>query len=328
MKKLRHERGADISLTGAGEAHHAAVAGPLPPPPRIEDGASRSSVSSARRASARRRSAQSIARAMGRKFVRISLGGMHDEAEIRGHRRTYVGAMPGRFIQALSARRRRRPGVHARRDRQDSAPDFRGDPSAALLEVLDPAQNHTFVDNYLERAVRSVARAVHLHGEHARHDPAAAAGPHGDHPLAGYTRGGEARRSRRRYLLPSSSTSHGLDAERDPVHGRGARRIIRDYTREAGVRNLEREIAAIMPQGARGRSPRATRRRSVVDAENVDEFLGPPRYSDERRRADRPAGRRDRPGVDADGRRRAVHRGDAACRATRAADRRPGSSAT
>ena len=257
---------------------------------------------------------QSIARAMNRKFVRISLGGIRDEAEIRGHRRTYIGSMPGRVVQALRQAGAANP-VFMLDEMDKVTVGFQGDPAAALLEVLDPAQNNSFRDHYLEVPF-DLSRTLFI----------ATANQLGTlHPalldrmeviqLSGYSEE-EKLHIARRYLIPRQVSEHGLKLEMLAITDAALRRVISEYTREAGVRNLERQIGAIARKVAarvasrtpeEGETPTET-----VDGPSIPDFLGPPRIHQEVSfRTSRP-GRRDGRRVDGDWRRRAVHRGDAA----------------
>jgi ATP-dependent Lon protease len=222
---------------------------------------------------------QSIARAMNRKFVRISLGGVRDEAEIRGHRRTYIGAIPGRIVQALKQAGAMNP-VFMLDEIDKISVGFQGDPAAALLEVLDPAQNHAFRDHYLEINVDLsralfIATANQLGTIHAalldRMEIIA---------LAGYSEE-EKLHIARRYLVPRQLDEHGLTAANVTLEDAAIRRIISEYTREAGVRSLERQVGAVARKiAARVASRTATEDASptVVTAENIPDYLGPPRF--------------------------------------------------
>ncbi len=241
---------------------------------------------------------QSIARAMNRKFVRISLGGIRDEAEIRGHRRTYIGALPGRIIQALKQVGSANPVFMLDEIDKVSPGGFQGDPAAALLEVLDPAQNHSFRDHYLEIAfdlsrVLFIATANQL-------------GP--VHPalvdrmevitLAGYTEE-EKVHIARRYLIPRQLGEHGLESRAVEITDDGLARIIQEYTHEAGVRSLERQIGAVARKIAARVATTASAPSTAgsgaatarVDASDLPEYLGPPRFHRE------VAFRTSRPGV-------------------------------
>ncbi len=223
---------------------------------------------------------KSIARALGRKFVRISLGGMHDEAEIRGHRRTYIGALPGQILQGLRRAEVNDP-VFMLDEVDKLGRDFRGDPSSALMEVLDPEQNGTFRDHYLDvpfdlSKITFVCTANWL-------DPIPE--PLRDRmeilELAGYTED-EKMHIARRYLIPKQATEHGIKVgEQIEFTEEGLREVIHSYTREAGVRNLEREIATLVRKQAR-RLAEGTTEKLVVTPEVVREVMGIPKYRSEK----------------------------------------------
>ena len=230
---------------------------------------------------------QSIARAIGRHFERMSLGGMHDEAELRGHRRTYIGAMPGRIIQAI-----RRAGVNnpvLMLDEVDKlGRDFRGDPAAALLEILDPEQNRTFRDNYLDlpfdlSKVFFITTANTLDTvPQALRDRMEVLG------LAGYSEE-EKSEIARRYLIPRRLQESGLTSEQFSLTDEALRRIISRYTREAGVRQLERTIGRVARKVAL-RFAEGTADAVTVTAEDLVEMLGPERFFLEQARRELPAG--------------------------------------
>src|SRR5436190_13926189 len=223
---------------------------------------------------------QSIARAMSRKFVRISLGGVRDEAEIRGHRRTYIGSMPGRIVQALKQAESSNP-VFMLDEIDKISVGYQGDPAAALLEVLDPAQNHSFRDHYLEINV-DLSRVLFI----------ATANQLGTvHPalldrmeiisLAGYSEE-EKVHIAQRYLIPRQLDEHGLTPQMVTFDETALRHVISDYTREAGVRNLERQIGAIARKiAARVATAGVDGRSTVVRAGDLPDYLGPPRFHDE-----------------------------------------------
>ena len=199
---------------------------------------------------------------MGRKFVRISVGGVRDEAEIRGHRRTYVGAMPGIIIRAMRDAGTNNP-VFMIDEIDKMGADWRGDPSSAMLEVLDPEQNITFRDHYLDLPF-DLSQGACSSPPPTMLDtiPGAAARPHGDHLLAGYTDRGEAAH---RPQVPGAPAARGATASsraRSTFTDEALVEIIASYTREAGVRNLEREIGTDLPQarprGGRGATAAAS----------------------------------------------------------------------
>ncbi|WP_435168186.1 endopeptidase La [Falsirhodobacter sp. 1013] len=217
---------------------------------------------------------KSVAKATGREFIRISLGGVRDESEIRGHRRTYIGSMPGKIIQALKKAKTTNPLILL--DEIDKmGQDFRGDPASAMLEVLDPEQNGTFVDHYLE-VEYDLSNVMFLTTANSYNMP----GPLLDRmeiiPLSGYTED-EKREIAKTHLVPKQIENHALKKSEFSVTDGALTEVIQSYTREAGVRNLERELAKLARKAVteivKGKTPSV----EVTEA-NVAEFLGVPRY--------------------------------------------------
>ncbi|MBI5710515.1 MAG: endopeptidase La [Candidatus Eisenbacteria bacterium] len=221
---------------------------------------------------------RSIARALGRRFVRVALGGVRDEAEIRGHRRTYIGSLPGRVIQSLRRAGTRNP-VFLLDEIDKLGNDFRGDPASALLEVLDPEQNHTFNDHYLEvdfdlSQVMFICTANSLYSIPPplidRMETLKLPSYHEDEKVE----------IARRFLIPKQIAAAGLEPGDLRLGVPGIRSILHGYTREAGVRNLEREIAGICRKAARRKAAGRLKSPLVVTPANLQRFLGVPRFID------------------------------------------------
>ena len=236
---------------------------------------------------------QSIAKTLGRKFVRISVGGVRDEAEIRGHRRTYIGAMPGTIIRALRDSETKNP-VFLIDEIDKMGADWRGDPASAMLEVLDPEQHSTFRDHYIDLPFDLSKVLFICTANQLETIPPPLLDRMDVIQLSGYTEE-EKLGIAKKYLAPKQLKEHGLKRALLTFTDKGLRTIIRDYTREAGVRQLERQIAAVCRKSARRVAEGETEKMSA-DEKTVRELLGPRRFVGEsasarRSRASRPASR-------------------------------------
>ncbi|MEG8946913.1 endopeptidase La [Rosettibacter firmus] len=226
---------------------------------------------------------KSIARALGRNFVRISLGGVKDEAEIRGHRRTYIGSMPGKIIQSMKRAKTINP-VMLLDEIDKMSMDFRGDPSSAMLEVLDPEQNHTFNDHYLE-VDYDLSQVMFITTANVRYNiPLPLQDRMEIIELPGYLEF-EKFEIAKRHIIPKQIKAHGLEKFKIEFKDEAINKIITEYTREAGVRNLEREIASVLRKTAReivlanyGNGKKKSKKNFVIDCETIEKFLGVPKY--------------------------------------------------
>ena len=218
---------------------------------------------------------QSVARATGRKYVRMALGGMRDEAEIRGHRRTYIGSMPGKVLQSLTKVGVRNP-LFLLDEIDKLGMDFRGDPSSALLEVLDPEQNHTFSDHYVEVDF-DLSDVMFVATSNSMNIPPALLDRMEVIRLAGYTED-EKLNIAKRYLVPKQEKNNGLKDGELEIGDDALRGIVRYYTREAGVRSLEREISKICRKVVKGMQLKTYEGTVVVTEDNLNDFLGVRKY--------------------------------------------------
>jgi ATP-dependent Lon protease len=220
---------------------------------------------------------KSIANATGREFVRMSLGGVRDEAEVRGHRRTYIGSMPGKVIQSMRKAKRTNP-LFLLDEIDKMGSDFRGDPAAALLEVLDPEQNHTFNDHYLE-VDYDLSNVMFVTTANTLNIPPALMDRMEIIRIAGYTED-EKLEIAKRHLLPEQRQAHGLEADEWSLDDEALKGLIRRYTREAGVRSLEREIAKLARKAVKEilTTPAPAKKMVNVTVDNLEHYLGVPKY--------------------------------------------------
>src|SRR6201986_1722382 len=217
---------------------------------------------------------KSIAKATGREFVRVSLGGVRDEAEIRGHRRTYIGSMPGKIIQSMRKAKSSKP-LFLLDEIDKMGADFRGDPSSALLEVLDPEQNHTFNDHYLE-VDYDLSNVMFITTANTLNIPPPLMDRMEIIRIAGYTED-EKVEIARKHLIPHAVAKHGLDLKEWSINDEGLLLLIRRYTREAGVRNLERELSTLIRKAVKELTLSKTKS-ITVEAKTVSDYLGVPKF--------------------------------------------------